>query len=239
MKNHQHGFGIVEVIILLVILGLVGLSGWFVWQKQHPDNPVKSASHSTVSNTPPAKDNSYKVPEGYISYENKELGFKFAYPAAWGNAENDNDTTASGEKKTFGVSIKNGDELTAHILSYPKETCPQGDGVAISASQGWYEKEGKYYVTWCKYSPDANGSDYAVLGGGTVKKVNDQTLVEYTTYSMGGDEATDTDVMLGLFNLSKNPDYTGLSISRSRLPRIAQAELQKEFENVLNTFVEL
>jgi len=44
----------------------------------------ETQSSESAQNTGTANSDQYIVPEGYIVYENKELGFKFAYPKEWG-----------------------------------------------------------------------------------------------------------------------------------------------------------
>jgi hypothetical protein len=34
MKNNQKGFGLVETLLILVIIGLVGFVGWYVWDSK-------------------------------------------------------------------------------------------------------------------------------------------------------------------------------------------------------------
>lgn len=76
------GFTLIEGLLILVIVGLLGGTGWYVWNaKENSDKGPSKASYidTTTTGTKPAP----PIPEGYIKYENKELSFSFAYPKDW------------------------------------------------------------------------------------------------------------------------------------------------------------
>lgn len=93
MRSNQKGFGAVEAILILVIIGILGLAGWWVYKSTRTtneplDDPQDSAGNSenTAKNNESAKaDDEYcSVPEGFTAYADVVAGFCFAYPGAWG-----------------------------------------------------------------------------------------------------------------------------------------------------------
>lgn len=49
MKINQKGFGAVEVIIVLVVVGLIGGAGWYVWQKNKDNDSTKTTQNDRPS----------------------------------------------------------------------------------------------------------------------------------------------------------------------------------------------
>lgn len=75
MKNNQKGFSTVELVLVLIIVGLVGFIGWYVWDtKKDTDNESSTTqtSTSTASNGNLSK-----------TYTDAKDGTKFSYPEDW------------------------------------------------------------------------------------------------------------------------------------------------------------
>ena len=85
MKKNEHGFGVVEILLIVVIVGILGFVGWYVWNSQKKtnttlDNTSKSQSEpqkvtkktTTVTATPTTTANTVKIPE---------LGIQFTAPS--------------------------------------------------------------------------------------------------------------------------------------------------------------
>lgn len=54
MKNNQKGFGVVEGLLIIVIVGLLGFVGWYVWHsKQSTDNTYNAATSANSTSTSP------------------------------------------------------------------------------------------------------------------------------------------------------------------------------------------
>jgi chemotaxis protein histidine kinase CheA len=70
------------LLYLMIDVGIIKTSYKLPYHFFKQTDSTTSAP-TTISPTPPSKTNTtstYKVPTGYVVYENKELGFKFAYP---------------------------------------------------------------------------------------------------------------------------------------------------------------
>lgn len=87
MKQYQKGFGAVEAIIIILIAGLIGFGGWFVWQKQQKDNVQPTTNNSGQS------ENVQKTANPYTSWKTYDDGtVSFKYPNTWSVAPSANPT---------------------------------------------------------------------------------------------------------------------------------------------------
>ena len=101
LQQNQSGFSITHFLLVLLIIGALGFAGWRVYEARQEDNsPKKNSNDSTTQKEEPAEKEIYTVPDGYVIYENKEIGFKFAYPEQWGkltpNTESEYDLDVEG-----------------------------------------------------------------------------------------------------------------------------------------------
>jgi type II secretory pathway pseudopilin PulG len=90
MRKQQDGFSLPHILLVLVLVGIIGFAGWRVYESQKATNKsLDNAANASNVVKPGEKQaaEEYKVPEGYTVYENKNLGFKFAYPEKWGQLQ--------------------------------------------------------------------------------------------------------------------------------------------------------
>jgi hypothetical protein len=88
MMKNQKGFSATVLLLVLVTIGVIGGVGWYVYTSKYTS--TKALDNASKENTPVVTNTQkqtqeYKVPEGFSVYENKESGFKFAYPNAYGS----------------------------------------------------------------------------------------------------------------------------------------------------------
>ncbi len=86
MHKKQNGFSAIEAVLILVIVAMIGFTGWYVWHaKQSADKTLTADSSSTPSfkKKSSTQSSTAKIPDGWVWYEGN--GFKFAYPKAYGN----------------------------------------------------------------------------------------------------------------------------------------------------------
>ena len=107
MKKNENGFAHLGLILIVVlVIGAVGFTGWKVYYK----NRNETATQTQKSNTPnPAEKQNVaitkeeqKIPDGFVPYENKELGFKFAYPKEWGDVSLTDNSQAKQQQHEAG-----------------------------------------------------------------------------------------------------------------------------------------
>jgi type II secretory pathway pseudopilin PulG len=78
MQKNQHGFSVVEGLVVLVIIGLVGLAGWYVWDKNKSD--TNSAASSTIT-TDTSQEKFDNVKAGYKEFNDSTISIQ--YPEKW------------------------------------------------------------------------------------------------------------------------------------------------------------
>jgi hypothetical protein len=103
MSKNEKGFGVIEVLLIFVILGIIGFTGWRVYEANREVSQVP-VDKSTVTKTEKST-----IPKGWKEYENKDLGFSFAHPETWGevsmtNAINEGAQTHEGGHYYFKFS---------------------------------------------------------------------------------------------------------------------------------------
>lgn len=72
-KLNAEGFSAIEGLLILVIIGIIGGVGWYVWEQNKVENVPKEINSNAVVET-----------NETTEYTNKELGFSFTYPKKLG-----------------------------------------------------------------------------------------------------------------------------------------------------------
>ncbi len=70
MKHRQYGFSAVEIILVIIVVGLLGFGGWYVWQANNQQLTTSTSQNTTAD---PYAD--------WKAYSKGSLTFK--YPADW------------------------------------------------------------------------------------------------------------------------------------------------------------
>jgi type II secretory pathway pseudopilin PulG len=89
-KNKQHGFSVIEGLLILVIVGLLGFVGWYVWNSQNItdkllDSSAKSSgvvvktSKKKIAPPPSAADPT----ANWVTYTSKTGQYSLKYPSNW------------------------------------------------------------------------------------------------------------------------------------------------------------
>lgn len=85
LQKDEKGFSAVELVLVLVIVALIGVIGWFVYKNHNKttnNSSVSSTSNSSASTQP--KTTSAPDPyTGWQTYSSSSLGVSFKYPANW------------------------------------------------------------------------------------------------------------------------------------------------------------
>ncbi|MEI6755905.1 MAG: PsbP-related protein [bacterium] len=83
MKNRQNGFGTIEALLVLVVVGILGFTGWYVYNANHKSSANLTPNKSTV--TVVKKKNSStsttSLYAGWKSYSSGNISIK--YPSDW------------------------------------------------------------------------------------------------------------------------------------------------------------
>lgn len=87
--NKQHGFSVVEGLLIFIIIGIIGGTGWYVVNaNKNADDTLNNAGLGNATKT--SKDPTPKSDPtaGWTSYSNKEGKYSLKYPSNWVKASN-------------------------------------------------------------------------------------------------------------------------------------------------------
>ena len=132
MKKNQKGFSLIEGLLILVIVGLLGGVGWYVWQssektKQSLENVSTVDLKTPVSST---KEDSTKVNKK--EYKDDKRTFKFTYPFDWTlKVEDAPADSYDGQQKRRTVIIKSPDYASTQSVI---EEVNKGSVITVNAA---------------------------------------------------------------------------------------------------------
>jgi len=156
MDKNQKGFGIVEILIIIVIVGLIGTVGWLVYDRQKS----KDTETPSTTNTSQTTNTEAETPK-MSDYNSDELGLSLSYPSEWGAASLGDGPLSkyqSGKYKqlTFSNQANVSVNFVTGAYSSPLDACGYDDPVqnaqhaqnAVQASViGWENNDIKHYMT--------------------------------------------------------------------------------------------
>jgi len=87
MYKNQNGFSAIEGLLILVIVGIIGFTGWFVWQSNNKvsDNLKGNSSTADFAKT---KKSPVDPTANWTSYSSPVGNFTVQYPKTWVTATN-------------------------------------------------------------------------------------------------------------------------------------------------------
>jgi len=197
LQNAQ-GFSVVEALLVLVILGLIGFSGWFVWQsKAKTEKSLDAAKQSSALAAPtPEKPKKQNNP----IYTSTDHGYSFEYPLSWEAA---NEVDGFGNNVGRSPIIKSPDLATSdegigfHLTAGAMMYVSTSSTTAATASQYFQENNFLVQVARNKEAVTVSGEDAIrytlgyessryittmLVKGGTLYEINmhyaDQTVLD-------------------------------------------------------------
>ena len=181
MKNPKNnfGFGAIGVVIVLLVLAVVGLAGYIVWDGAGADDGLSTTSQQTSSvqtSTTPTDSLPTKDPnEGYFVV--KEWGLRFKVPPSIFDVRYKMGDTLEGDTLAFYDYVKDYDQvsdsgffsLANGVIYRSKESTKDKIGIVVEGKKiGDY-----YYYTAWSFSGLATGAACLPL-----YEISDQELCE-------------------------------------------------------------
>lgn len=83
MKNKEKGFGIVETLLVIVLLGLIGTVSWLVYERQQERNAANANTPQQTNQTDQVNKTTGETNEE-LSYNTVD-GVNYSIPAGWKN----------------------------------------------------------------------------------------------------------------------------------------------------------
>ena len=188
MRNQSGSALVVAILVLLTVLG-IGIGGYYVWSQQQTDDEEGSLE-PIGNNEEGALDDELdaSAPEGFVVYQNSELGFSFVHPVEWGSVDISRyDRDHQGDQYRIGFS---GSSVVGAIATADYEyTGPAMGGstteiAALSMETNRQSYSGKDIIaTGDKYFIGASSScEYSgeILLRLYMSDVNDYALLQFT-----------------------------------------------------------
>jgi len=119
--KHQNGFGIIELIISIVVLGVIAFIGWRVYESQN-SSPKTSTQNEEQSQSPASE-------EKYAKYTDTEFGYQFEYPNTW---------KTSDEAAKMFESPESPTQYSTTVESQDLETSNEGIGYHLTKGAQMY-----------------------------------------------------------------------------------------------------
>jgi hypothetical protein len=82
--HDQQGFAVIEALLILLVVAIIGGTGFYVWHANKNSSDTFSAAAKVADSSPEAKTKAVKVNDetsGWVSYTGSAISFK--YPKAW------------------------------------------------------------------------------------------------------------------------------------------------------------
>ena len=185
LKNNQYGFGAIEGLLVLVVIAIIGFTGWYVWHaKQTTDKNLTSGSSSApVFNK--VKNNTYAGWKTYCDSATKDC---FEYPQTWKLSSEPKIAEVVGPSGSVSVEYSNpssadvGGPQTFHTTSL----------ATLAKADSTLKIIGGYY-------PSNNSPEYALIDSSLIHK-----------YSLSVGKTTDN---VGYFGYSSNGGSASLTAS--------------------------
>jgi hypothetical protein len=235
MTKNEKGFGAVGILLIIAALGIIGFAGWRVYKANQEAPQAPNNNSAEQSKTTPQEET---IPQGWEKYENKDLGFSFAYPAEWGEVvQNDGYESYEGGHYLFSFSENDQFKVAAKTADYKYTGMPRG-GLHVDGFTDFDER----YQEILKFEQGLEGYE----GGDVVAKSANSivyTGIDGVDYNVVVHGIAKTNKLPGLdfalaipFSAFDLSDQAILELSSGKTP--AKDYLSKEQIDTVITFTE-
>lgn len=189
IKNRQEGIAHLTIIGLVVVLAIIGFTGWRVWKVRQDSQKYTESSNNSSAKSLSNKKTEQKstIPDGFVEYTSDEYGIKFAYPKEWGNVSVqkwDGYSTFTYEQPpktagTYSVTLSFSSNKEVSMSTYNSKLVggPRG-GSTLYGILGFCETGGSYSLKRTA-AKTTSGSDYTI----DTAKCSDEKLDNVTKLS--------------------------------------------------------
>jgi hypothetical protein len=153
-SSFSSGFSIVESLLVLVVIGILGFTGWYVYHaKQTSDKNYSAAASTTV---PTYKKNPYA---GWKTASLQYEKVSFKYPSSWQLSNTSKDEQVTGGTATPGADTAVLTSPNGLLVSLESGVAGVGDSNGIDSvlpgAQPINTLGGSYYLDFYAHDPDS------------------------------------------------------------------------------------
>src|SRR3989344_564950 len=138
MKNNHKGFSTVELLFILIVAGLVGSLGWYVWNNRAKK---ESSTQNTASSTKKTESKKSTITDGpgtdWQTYTNHTLGFSVQVPKTISSYNGGQCTRQTEIYNNAGVKVSSQPSYRSATGVVPATVVEDGDNVYITESYSY------------------------------------------------------------------------------------------------------
>lgn len=155
LTKNQSGFShILLVLLLVVVLGGIGFAGYKVYDSKKAKPAAQTSNTPVTEKKDEIKKEESKIPEGFVEYENKDLGFTFAYPKEWGEVSKKTMSQECAQDERYKKARVTGDKF---FFSFSKNAEKE---VTIITDNFMIEDFGPVFCGFTPQVPSKFNADY-------------------------------------------------------------------------------
>lgn len=139
MKS-QKGFSVIEGLLILVIVGLLGGTGWYVWDsKKNSDKSLNTAAQTEIKTGAGTKTGQKDPTADWTAYSNKPGEYSLKYPSTWFRPNNEEFCTP--ELLMLGPTVDSTGKCASEAFGQISVTSVPGDYRTVNNFEDKYYKD--------------------------------------------------------------------------------------------------
>lgn len=141
LENNETGFGVVEIVMMIVILGLIGIVGWLVY-KNHHSSPTHAATTLSAKPITTTKTTTPSPYAGWNTYTLKLEKITFHYPSSWklkNMSDSNNDFVILTGSNNFQMTIGAGAAVSDAGFPFGGSYVVQADPITFLGKPGYID----------------------------------------------------------------------------------------------------
>jgi Tfp pilus assembly protein PilV len=186
LKKNESGFSAVEIILVLVIVALLGVVGWFVYNRNQDNKSTNNTTSTTTTSTVTSPSTSTTTkpvdPTGeWVVFTSSDKAFSVKYPKTWAAGEKDcyKGLALWGNTKSVPAWCHSENVVQVHISTM------DGNQTAYGLTTGWKNVSKKTVKVDGVSGERQEGTASGQEGTGVGELPDGTTKVRYMFYTNG------------------------------------------------------
>jgi hypothetical protein len=220
-QKDESGFGLVEILLILLIFVIIGGVGFLVYQRS------QSSDKDTETTSETSKDG---IPAGFVKYSNADLGLEFMYPSAWGTI-----TVRSPEDNYQQTLIFSDNDSILSLLEEPTHSVG-AQGPVVPTFTPWEEWHAGMAPTYPTFPDGTKGKDELI------SSTDQGFMYIYCVYDLGLNMSKKVGPEANVFTLSQSfgtttgyPDQPACSKDQTSLKQQVGNKRLEQFKQIYDS----